>query len=166
MQISDALHSDELNPQLSDDFSARFSARLAQEPTVIAPAQLNISSDKKHASWIAQKSKYIAGLAAISAFVFVVTNQMGPQSIAPTNSSEQVAQQMMTTDVLQVNANFEPASANDFAPKMENQVEMLRDPSLDSYLMAHQKVSPSLDNSGRYIQKAKIEKHDHSEAQK
>jgi hypothetical protein len=44
----------------------------------------------------------------------------------------------------------------EFAPKLENQVEMLRDPRLDSYLLAHQKVSPSLDNGARYIQRANV----------
>ena len=33
---------------------------------------------------------------------------------------------------------------------------MLRDPRLDSYLLAHQKASPSLDNGARYIQRANV----------
>lgn len=60
-----------------------------------------------------------------------------------------------------VNAN--PAASasganrdTEFAPRLENQVEMLRDPRLDSYLLAHQKVSPTLDNGGRYIKRANV----------
>jgi sigma-E factor negative regulatory protein RseA len=171
-QISDALHSDELNLQLSDDFSARFSARLQQEPTIIAPTQLNAQTSKTSSSSfvgnINNKVKLAAGLAAVSVFAFVLSNQMGSHSMAPNLSSPQMAQQTTMSDVQQVNANFEPATvtANDFAPKMETQVEMLRDPSLDNYLMAHQKASPSLDNAGRYIQKAKVDKSAHNEVQK
>lgn len=169
-QISDALHSDELNMQLSDDFSARFAARLQQEPTIIAPAQLKVASSTSSSSWLSNKFnntvKVVAGLAAVSVFAFVVSNQMGSHSMAPNLASPQMAQQVTSSDVQQVNANFEPATANDFAPKMETQVEMLRDPSLDNYLMAHQKASPSLDNAGRYIQKAKVDKSAHNEVQK
>lgn len=177
-QISDALHSDELNLQLSDDFSARFSACLQQEPTIIAPEQLNAVAKKSASMWLIgkvnNKVKVAAGLAAASVFAFVLSNQMGSHSMVPNLSSPQMAQQTTASDVQQVNANFEPttvtatasATANDFAPKMETQVEMLRDPSLDNYLMAHQKASPSLDNAGRYIQKAKVDKSSHSEVQK
>jgi sigma-E factor negative regulatory protein RseA len=167
-QISDALHSDELNLQLSDGFSARFSARLQQEPTIIAPAQLNVASEKSASFWLSNKFKVASGLAAVSVFAFVMGNQMGSHSMAPNLSSPQMAQQGAMSDVQQVNANFETASttANDFAPKMETQVEMLRDPSLDNYLMAHQKASPSLYNAGRYIQKAKVDKSAHNEVQK
>lgn len=44
----------------------------------------------------------------------------------------------------------------EFAPRLEDQVEMLRDPRLDSYLLAHQKASPTLDNGGRYIKRANV----------
>jgi sigma-E factor negative regulatory protein RseA len=171
-QISDALHSDELNLQLSDGFSARFSARLQQEPTIIAPAQLNVASEKSASFWLSNKFKVATGLAAVSVFAFVMSNQMGSHSMMPNLNSSQMAQQTTASDVQQVNANFDSvnptltANANDFAPKMETQVEMLRDPSLDNYLMAHQKASPSLDNAGRYIQKAKIDKSAHNEVQK
>lgn len=44
----------------------------------------------------------------------------------------------------------------EFAPRLEDQVEMLRDPRLDSYLLAHQKASPTLDNGGRYVKRANV----------
>ncbi|WMW82404.1 sigma-E factor negative regulatory protein [Undibacterium cyanobacteriorum] len=48
------------------------------------------------------------------------------------------------------------AKETEFAQKLENQVEMLRDPRLDSYLQAHQKVSPTFDSSARHIQRANV----------
>lgn len=59
-------------------------------------------------------------------------------------------------------ATSQNASANngnhdaEFASRLEDQVEMLRDPRLDSYLLAHQKASPTLDNGGRYVKRANV----------
>lgn len=44
----------------------------------------------------------------------------------------------------------------EFAQKLESQVEMLRDPRLDSYLQAHQKVSPTFESGARHIQRANV----------
>lgn len=45
------------------------------------------------------------------------------------------------------------ASAN----SQKGEMEMLRDPNLDSYLLAHQKVSPSIGNNAHYVTPATVQ---------
>lgn len=57
---------------------------------------------------------------------------------------------------LQATAKSQAAKEVEFSQKLENQVEMLRDPRLDSYLQAHQKVSPTFETGARHIQRANV----------
>ena len=50
-------------------------------------------------------------------------------------------------------AGTELASAN----SQKGELEMLRDPNLDSYLLAHQKVSPSIGNNAHYVTPATVQ---------
>ena len=54
------------------------------------------------------------------------------------------------------NSKSQSPKEAEFAQKLENQVEMLRDPRLDSYLQAHQKVSPTFESGARHIQRANV----------
>ncbi|WP_395005291.1 sigma-E factor negative regulatory protein [Undibacterium sp.] len=170
-ELGDVLRSDDLAVTFSADFSDKFSALLAAEPNVLAPKvsviQSTLKSDngtKKSAYWA------ITSVAATVMLGFLMAPQILPL-LNPVGASEMLLARVDKSDPFAVsgvklasNANSSAsASANvnankeqEFAPKLENQVEMLRDPRLDSYLLAHQKVSPSFDNGARNIQRANV----------
>ncbi|MBY0574951.1 MAG: sigma-E factor negative regulatory protein [Undibacterium sp.] len=163
-QIGDILRSDDLDVPLSHQFSQKISARLAQEPSILAP-QAKTKATRSYAPYAA-----ITSLAAMLMVAFVMAPQIIPLLQGGNGAAAQVAsneaKESFAAAKVTLASNHEEARAYantnhnaqeaEFAPKLENQVEMLRDARLDSYLQAHQKVSPALDNSGRYIQRANI----------
>jgi sigma-E factor negative regulatory protein RseA len=162
--LGDVLRSDDLAVSFSPDFSAKMAASLVAEPILIAPKALILASDDANRL---QKSRYwaLTSVAATVMLGFLMAPQIIPllPSTAAVDSSmaklEQTEQFAAPGVKLATNSNLNTSQISkdaEFAPKLENQVEMLRDPRLDSYLLAHQKVSPSLDNGTRYIQRANV----------
>lgn len=160
-EIGDVLRSDELAISFSTDFSSKMSALLEAEPTIVAP-QINFPEAQRLQ---VRKSKYWA-LTSVAATV-MLGFLMAPQIIPLLRSSSTADMSIAKQEAIEpfagagvkmaANSNLGQTSKDmEFAPKLENQVEMLRDPRLDSYLLAHQKVSPSLDNGARYIQRANV----------
>ncbi len=186
---ADAISSDELAFKLSDDFMVNLSARLQQEPVVLASKHSHTSSPAvpsaarfgstvgatKSATKSATKISWSLALTSIAATVMVAL-LMAPQ-IAPLLQGTQPSPSLVRSDtqdasfsaqikvannansIANANSSTNASATNrdaEFAPRLENQVEMLRDPRLDSYLLAHQKASPTLDNGGRYIKRANV----------
>ncbi|MBR7798467.1 sigma-E factor negative regulatory protein [Undibacterium fentianense] len=167
--IGDALRSDDLNLPLSEEFSSKLHARLAAEPTVFVPKQVEMSisrSSSRHSVFVS-----LASIAATLILGVIMAPQLMPllqktDGYGPAlakNDTDQFTSsglKLTSNDVVTASASamvgVTGAKENEFAPKLENQVEMLRDPRLDSYLLAHQKVSPSLENAGRYVQRANV----------
>ena len=114
--IGDAMRGD---PELRDDFAARFHVRMEQEPTLLAPRMIWRKS-WNHALSVA------ASLAAVSVVLLLVLtdNPLNPQAqIATAPKSE-------TLQVAQTAAKPRPVPA-------PNQGK------INEYLMAHQEFSPS-----------------------
>ncbi len=182
---ADAISSDELAFKLSDDFMVNLSARLQQEPVVLAPKHSHTPSpavpsaarfgSTLSATISATKISWSLALTSIAATVMVAL-LMAPQ-IAPLLQGTQPSPSLVRNDtqdasfsaqikvannansIANANSSTNASATNrdaEFAPRLENQVEMLRDPRLDSYLLAHQKASPTLDNGGRYIKRANV----------
>lgn len=170
--LGDILRSDDLAISLSPNFSATMAAKLAAEPVILSPQRpSNLASNKTAAN----KSAYWA-MTSVAATVMLAL-LMAPQIIPLLKSSGDVdsnvakveatdaftgpgvklaSNSAASSNASSANMNSHSTKDTEFAPKLENQVEMLRDPRLDSYLLAHQKVSPSLDNSARYVQRANV----------
>lgn len=160
-EIGDVLRSDDLAISFSTDFSKKMSALLEAEPTIVAP-QINSTESQKLQ---VQKTKYwaLTSVAATVMLGFLMAPQIIPLLRSSSTADMTIAKQEATDSFagagvkMAANSNLGQTSKDmEFAPKLENQVEMLRDPRLDSYLLAHQKVSPSLDNGARYIQRANV----------
>ncbi|MBC3874291.1 sigma-E factor negative regulatory protein [Undibacterium flavidum] len=171
-ELGDVLRSDDLAVALSPNFSAKMSALLDAEPVILAP-QNTMKSNKRNA---AKKSAYwaVTSVAATVILAFLMAPQIIPLLKSPSNMDGTIAKvesadpfsapgvKLASNTGASASASSSGSAANhvnkeaEFAPKLENQVEMLRDPRLDSYLLAHQKVSPSLDNSARYVQRANV----------
>lgn len=142
-QIGDALRSDDLNTKLSADFNARLFTRLDAEPTIMAPA-LNNAVKK---SLVARYAMPGMAAAAVAVMAFITVPQM------------------MTHDVPAVASNVPPLIVAAATPTTANVAtqpvlvasengEVLRDPQMDEYLLAHQRFSPSVYSTAQYARSA------------
>jgi sigma-E factor negative regulatory protein RseA len=130
-QIGDALRSDDLNTQLSADFNARMFALLDAEPTIMVPAEKRVAVAKKDAAF--RRFAMPAGMAAAVAVAAFLT-----------------VPQMMTSNAPVVTA----AAAPETITVASKDGEVLRDPRIDDYLLAHQRFSPSVYSSAQYARAA------------
>lgn len=164
--IGDVLRSDDLSVEFSSDFARKFSARLDAEPTILAPVNSEMrngtdaSKNKKRTYWS------VVSIAATVMLAVMLAPQISPLLKLP-GSTDIAATKVEQSDPFALpgvklasnsngNASSSQGKEGEFASKLENQVEMLRDPRLDSYLLAHQKVSPSFDNGARFVQRANV----------
>lgn len=175
--LADAIRSEDLAVPLSDDFQARLSARLQLEPTILAPSHApnlaatepsQVGDERYLAPANGSRLTWSHSMAIMSvAATVMVAILMAPQIIPLLQNSStsnpmakvEASDSSLTNPVVLANnasASVNTARDAEFAPRLENQVEMLRDPRLDSYLMAHQKASPTLDNGARYIKRANV----------
>lgn len=176
-QIGDVLRSEDLDVSMSPDFSRKIMARLETEPVLFAPKSIEKATSDQQTLGRARTSRYMA-MTSIAAAVMVAF-VMAPQIISSINGPGQESAVVAKAEngdtfgsniKLASNSSVPTSSSNtgtpntmsgnskdmEFAPKLEDQVEMLRDPRLDSYLQAHQKVSPTLESGARHIQKANV----------
>ena len=164
--ISDVLHSDDLPCFMSSDFSARFTARLAAEPTIIAPA---IS---RNATYV-ERQEAIAGLKYGGTTAVAAKLRRFSIPGAATLAAAAAGLAFFTAPQLMV-AKHEPSEVRGTVPVLvaagplssgstsqEVNVRMgaqdgvmLRDANIDDYLSAHQRFSPSLYGTGQYARSA------------
>lgn len=169
----DAIASDDLAMTMSDDFMTNLTARLEQEPVVLAPKQIPSQSPAPQLSGTKiSLSLALTSIAATVTLALLMAPQIAPllQNTSPSTAlvKHDTQDASFSTQIKLANNSNNSSSTNgvpsasagnrdaEFAPRLENQVEMLRDPRLDSYLLAHQKASPTLDNGGRYIKRANV----------
>ncbi|TFV90312.1 histidine kinase [Oxalobacteraceae bacterium OM1] len=145
-RIGDVLRSDDMAFELSPGFSARMSAALDKEPTVLAPAAA------KPAAAPFQKSRRWAltgiAAAAVAAVSFVATPQLmvamkGDTSV-PAVPVAAVAPAAVTA------AASEPVVVKASA----SEGEVMRDARMDDYLLAHQRLAPSFYSTAQYARSA------------
>lgn len=157
-QIGDCLRSDEMAVQLSPGFAARLAERLEAEPAILAPAALKPAAPAA-ASGARRTPRYWlgAGMAAVAALAFVLSPQLDPGRL-PENTVQMNKAPALDPGVHLASNTPQP----DNTPKQNGttvnvggtQVEMLRDPRIDSYLMAHQRFSPAISNGAQYVTRA------------
>jgi len=135
-QIGDLLRSDEMAIPLSAGFSASMAARLAAEPTLVAPV-VPARAKKSNVRRIALPGVLAAAAAAVA---FVGTPQLmvamhGSPVSAPAVAV--VSDSGVTRSALTANVGA-----------------VMRDQGIDEYLMAHQRFSPSVYSSAQYARAA------------
>ncbi len=171
--LGDALRSDDLNINLSADFSKKMAAALDHEALIFNPLvqkaqQENQANKVKRSVW---NSPYFAmsSFAAAAMLALIMTPSIltalrtpGQNPNGPAMASKQGgASENFASTNLKLTSNKAPAANEDFAVNTKHDAannvnEVLRDPRLDSYLLAHQKASPSLENNGHFIQHANV----------
>lgn len=131
-QIGDALRSDDLNSPPSADFTAKLFARLEAEPTLLAPPAKRMSDMKVSIKRFAMPGMAAAAL-AVAAFLMVP--------------------QMMTQNAALLASNH-AAPAPQTITVASKDGDVLRDPRIDEYLLAHQRFSPSVYSTAQYARSA------------
>lgn len=162
-QIGDVLRSDDMAFAMSDDFSSRMAARLAAEPTIVAPAparepqmapQIAVASQAAPVGLFRRFAMPGMAAAAVATAVFVTTPHLlvakkdsapgtGAAIVMVANSSPAKPE---ARETVAVEANMVSLDQQDG--------EVLRDPRIDEYLMAHQRFSPSVLSSAQYARSA------------
>jgi sigma-E factor negative regulatory protein RseA len=137
-QVGDALRSDELNTQLSAGFNARMFALLDAEPVIMVPADKRVAVAKETSIRRFAMPGMAAAAVAVVAFLTVP--------------------QMMTPNAPTLASNPAPVVATAAAPETitvaSQDGEVLRDPRIDEYLLAHQRFSPSVYSTAQYARSA------------
>lgn len=166
-QIGDTLRSEDMASDLSTDFAARMAAKLDAEPTVFAPA---VQLSKNAAAVKCSKAEAVkrfampgiaAVLAAFTAYL-VAPQLMTGGTTKPAepyaSSSLASASSHAILPVASVPAIASSASAKASSSADANQdAVVLRDPSIDEYLLAHQRYSPSLYDTTQFVRSATFE---------
>lgn len=137
-QVGDALRSDDLNVKLSADFSARMFARLDAEPTVMVPADKRVAVEKETTSLRRFAMPGMAAAAVAVAAFLTVPQMMTPN--VPTLASAP--------------ASVVASAAPETVTVASQEGEVLRDPRIDEYLLAHQRFSPSVYSTAQYARSA------------
>jgi sigma-E factor negative regulatory protein RseA len=139
-QIGDLLRSDDLAVTMSSDFSARMEAKLAAEPNHFNPEQ-------KKSRLITRKNAYIAVAAAL--LLTILSPQFAGHDGAEVDAPYFTGHFLADNGAVQGGASVSmTTSRKSNAP--QNQPKMLRDPSIDSYLAAHQRYSKSMYSTVEY----------------
>ncbi len=147
-EIGDVLRSDDMAISMSSDFAARLMKRLDDEPTVIAPRSLNQTCDEQAQQGLAtaiagtgKKRFTLQGMAAMAAVITLVITVV-PQIMfdAPMPAAENI---VTTTPAILLEADNSIAAGG-------ASEELLRDASIDEYLLAHQRLSPSIYSAAQY----------------
>jgi len=162
-RIGDVLRSDDMAVNLSSGFAARMAARLEAEPAIIAPvpdiaASYGSRSLETAANGVPPKRSMkrfaVTGIFAATATALALVS--GPQLMVamkgnPASSDIRVATAPATRVVS--HASVIPVAASQpVAPPSGNpkDAEILRDPNIDEYLMAHQRFSPSVYSTAQF----------------
>ncbi|WP_186165715.1 sigma-E factor negative regulatory protein [Burkholderia gladioli] len=132
--IGDALRSDELaiEPAVSQAFTARFSAAFAAEPHLIAPAAITVAANSPASPLKrALRRRFVPALAVAAAaatLTWIVVPQLQGTAGQPGVSPVQVA-------------SVAPQDLQRVAASSHQDLNIIRDASLDQYLEAHQQFA-------------------------
>jgi len=157
-QIGDVLRSDDLAYEFSADFNQKLMQRLAEEPTVLAPSARTPNRGRlAHLLW----GSGGFAVAAMLSWLFLPALQHQPAAPA---GAEQLALSGSTksaqspASITRASSQLNSATVKNTADaeRAVEDLQVLRDPKLDSYLMAHQRYSPSLNQSGVYVSRTNV----------
>ncbi|PEH84375.1 sigma-E factor negative regulatory protein [Burkholderia gladioli] len=132
--IGDVLRSDELaiEPTVSHAFTARFSAAFAAEPHLIAPAAITVAANSPASPLKrALRRRFVPALAVAAAaatLTWIVVPQLQGTAGQPGVSPVQVA-------------SVAPQNLQRVAASSHQDLNIIRDASLDQYLEAHQQFA-------------------------
>lgn len=139
-QIGDALRSDDLNLQPDTAFTARIFASLEAEPTIMVPVEKRIGGGRE--STLKRFAMPGMAVAAVAVAAFLTVPQMMPQH-APLVASHSASAPVVLA-----------AAGPETVTVASHEGDVLRDPRIDEYLLAHQRFSPSVYSTAQYARSA------------
>jgi sigma-E factor negative regulatory protein RseA len=147
-RIGDLARSQDMAVPISCDFAARMAQRLDAEPTILAPAAVAARAAVERPSLVRRFAAPAMAVAAMAALAFVVTPPVlkSMQSQPESGASAVVAS---SQPPLPHSAVIAAATQTDSAAG-----GVLRD--VDTYVLAHQRVSPSVESSEHSAQEAAV----------
>jgi sigma-E factor negative regulatory protein RseA len=146
-QIGDSLRSDELGVPLSPGFATKMAARLAQEPNYLLPLPADGSDLKR-----GLRQKVWPGLAVAAGLLVVLAlpySPLGEQDRAPAGVAGRNSSAPPDTAYNLV-AGGNSGAVLPARKKPVQDGEILRDPQIQQYLMAHHRYSPSVYSAVEY----------------
>ncbi len=150
-QIGDLLRSDDLAYEFSADFNQRLSQRLAEEPTILAPkARVAATSGLRHYLWGG------GGFAVAAMLSWLFIPALQHQQAEPGLNQQIALSQTRSAEPALTRASTAVAAPAAKVSADNEELQILRDPKLDSYLMAHQRYSPSLNQGAAYVSRANV----------
>ncbi len=154
-QAGDALRSEEIPLAMSPDFSRKLFARLDAEPIIIAPGAIPAPVHAP-AGGSALRRFALPGMvaaAAVATVAFITTPQL---MVADSASGAPPTVVATSTQPLLAKAALKSSSVVEVPVVTQVATEeiMLRDPSIDDYLFAHQRFSPSVYSTAQFARSA------------
>jgi len=152
-QIGDILRSDDMALSMSPGFMSALSARLDAEPTVIAPAGMDVRTQKtiqSSTTFVVKRFALpsIAIAASVAALIFITS----PQALIATKDAPQDSASTTMVASASYSAGGSDKRGTDTSAQQDGVI--LRDPQIDQYLSAHQRFSPSAYSFAQYARSA------------
>jgi sigma-E factor negative regulatory protein RseA len=164
-RIGDVLRSEELAAPLSAGFAARMAARLEAEApycTASPSGQEEMVAPAWAGGMLAVVKRYllpgVAGTVALAAAVMMAPQWMmgtpdsSDMSLASQAPQEQVTNAAIISAVAPKNGAAAAVVLN--SQSLVSEDDIVRDPRIDQYLMAHQRFSPSAPSSSQFARSA------------
>lgn len=135
-QIGDVLRSDEMDVSLSSDFSLKMHNLLENEPLIMVPSHKKLRGKFAQFQHKSIKKVVASSMAAVAALAFVVVN------VNQKDGVPDEANVVATAD----NSAATNGTSNNLALVSDDQ-----DSSLDDYMLAHSRFSPSFYGAAQYV---------------
>lgn len=164
-RIGEVLRSDDMDVQFSPGFAARMAARLEKEPPIVAPSEVRTAGngavplpDAKPASlavqkrvlWGVRRSRLAAAAVVAVTFVSVPYLFLGENGAVDPLSAKAPASTVVAQAARAGAAQEKVALAATMVPEGVS----LSNVSIEEYLLAHQRFSPSLYSAAQYARAA------------
>jgi len=151
-QIGDVLRSDDMAVELSPSFAARLSARLDAEPAIVAPGVTEqrggaptSAGEATSVAPVSQARRWAVPSMAAAAAMATVAFFTTPQLMVAVKGGD---------GVVTATAAVPTAEQSGMVAASAPEGVVLRDPRIDDYLMAHQRISPSVYSTAQFARSA------------
>lgn len=144
-RIGDMLRSDDMAADLSPGFSARLAARLDAEPPIVAQAVIAATAEAQAAGASGARKWALPSMvaaAAMATVAFITT----PQLMVALKGGSPATSEPVRLAAESEHSGMMTASAPEGV--------VLRDPRIDDYLMAHQRLSPTVYSTTQFARSA------------
>jgi sigma-E factor negative regulatory protein RseA len=153
--VGDVLRSDDMTFSMSDDFTAKLMSRLEDEPAIVAAPRrqhVDVTMADSAVRKVSSARRFMApGMAA--AAMAVLTVVVAQQWLGANKDVPDANVAAMTSHMPASAAATMPAAASGGA-SVPQERNLMRDPGIDEYLIAHQRFSPSLYSTAQYARSA------------